>query len=875
MKTDTFSRRLGWGVLTTAYIVLASCGDGTEPLIPAALQVVAGDGQEAAVGGAVPVAPSVRVVTSSGKPVPNVPVVFAPGAESGVVVGGTQVTDASGVATVTRWTLGTRAGASTLTATAEGVPAKTFSATTKAGNPATASFVAGGGQSALVGTAVGTAPAVEVLDVYGNAVPGVSVVFAVQSGTLERTSAQTDATGRASPGRWTLGTRSGFQVVTAAPGALPAVTVSATAIADAATQLVIARQPSSSNGSGEHLSVQPIVEFRDRFDNVASSSTLPVTASVASGTSTLSGTATVNAQTGRALFNDLSLTGTGAVQLQFTAPGFQPAVSAAFNIVAVAQCSGPELTLNYSLGQMTRYSTMSTATPRCFNFAASRNAGQEYLVLFENMATRGSGRALFPGVANENDGALTLSVQTRTVSGDVVSAPTVARPRRTAAPANAVHGWDFGDQTVYEIAPKPPAFGAPAALVMRNGALVNASTADVAPGDTIQVYLESIRASIPAGTYKAIIRLATPHIVIAEDLRIFSRDTSFTRATGGLNTPMTDADLQEIAAEYAQNARIQGDHFFSNAHNAATTQQPGRPIAVHSLMFAGSIWGYTYSTTNYFVWDYWVGTDGQTKALAQHPQRNADDLFMHEIAHMRHMGLMERAGLGAGNRGHTWVVEGFARFSERLPIAARLLGAEDPSRIANVTLPYNTAFKNAQGQQTYYYDDVPTYLQTASIMYDGYGASAFVFDYFADQVALAGGNWWSAVADLLINLGAENTANATVAKYLPGLDLGTLFTRARVALYTDDYLPGLPAWTQYHMYNLRASRPTTTNTFAVDPRNSFPRIRPADAFSDSRQIAAGGAHGYVIDGNSAASDFRVDFTPAQVTNGVMTVVRIK
>ena len=755
----------------------------------------------------------------------------------------------------------------------EGVPPKTFSATTKAGAPATASIVAGASQSALVGTAVATTPVIEVVDGHGNPVPGVPVVFAVQSGSLERTSAQTDATGRASPGRWTLGTRSGFQSVTAMAGSLSMLTMAAMAIAEDASQIVIARQPSSSNGSGELLSVQPIVEFRDRFDNVAEASTLPVTASVASGTGTLAGHVTVIAQTGRALFSDLSLTGTGAVQLQFTSTGFPPATSAAFNILAIAQCSGPELTLDYALGQMARFSTMSTAAPRCFNFSASRNVGQEYLVLFENLATRGS-RALFPGAPSETDGALTVAVQTRRVSGNVISAPSVARSRMTAAPANAVHGWDFGDQIVYEIAPKPPAFGAPAALVMRNGALVDASTADVAVGDTIQVYLESIRTSIPAGTYKAIIRLAAPDIIIAEDLRIFSRDTSFTRATGGLNTPMTDADLQEIAAEYAQHARVQGDRFF-NGHNSATTQQPGRPIAVHSLMFAGNIWGYTYSTTNYFVWDYWVGTDGQTKSLAQHPQRNADDLFMHEIAHMRHMGLMERAGLGAGNRGNTWVVEGFARFSERLPIAARLLGTEDPVRTADVTLPYNTAFRSAQGQQTYYYDDVPTYLQTTASMYYGYGASSFVFDYFADQVALAGGNWRAAVADLLINLGAENTANATVAKYLPGLNLATLFTRARVALYTDDYTAGLPAWTQYHMYNLRASRPTTTNTFAADPRNSFPRIKPADAFGDSRTVAAGGAFGYVIDGNSATSDFRVDFTPAEVTNGVMTVVRIK
>ena len=176
--------------------------------------------------------------------------------------------------------------------------------------------------------------------------------------------------------------------------------------------------------------------------------------------------------------------------------------------------------------------------------------------------------------------------------------------------------------------PKAPPGGAMAAKVMRPGGLIDANSvnAAIAVGDTIQVFLEAIRASIPAGTYKAIVRLVTPDIVIAEDLRIFSRDSSFTRAnsTPGAplyNTPMTDVDLQQIAAEYAQNARVQGDRFFGDRHNNSTTQNPGRPIAVHSLMFASNIWGYTYSTTNYFVWDYWVSTNGSTKSVAQHAQR--------------------------------------------------------------------------------------------------------------------------------------------------------------------------------------------------------------------------------------------------------------
>src|SRR5262249_59686743 len=112
--------------------------------------------------------------------------------------------------------------------------------------------------------------------------------------------------------------------------------------------------------------------------------------------------------------------------------------------------------------------------------------------------------------------------------------------------------------------------------------------------------------------------------------------------------------------------------------------QPYGLLAVHPLMPADNIWGYTYSSTNVFAWDYWVSTNGSTRTVAQHRLRNAHNLFMHEIAHIRHWGLLERAGR-TDLRGNQWLVEGFARFSERLPIAAYLLNNSNPSRTGNVT----------------------------------------------------------------------------------------------------------------------------------------------------------------------------------------------
>src|SRR2546430_8544911 len=56
----------------------------------------------------------------SGNPVAGVTVTFTPAAGSGSVTGGTQTTNASGIATVGSWTLNTTAGTNTLTATAAG-----------------------------------------------------------------------------------------------------------------------------------------------------------------------------------------------------------------------------------------------------------------------------------------------------------------------------------------------------------------------------------------------------------------------------------------------------------------------------------------------------------------------------------------------------------------------------------------------------------------------------------------------------------------------------------------------------------------------------------------------------------------------------------
>lgn len=96
---------------------------------PSQITIVSGtNNQSVAAGTAVSVAPSVRVTDSFGNPISGLSVTFAPGPNNGSVVGGSSITDANGVATAGRWTLGTSSGPQTLDVTA-GQLSASFSAT--------------------------------------------------------------------------------------------------------------------------------------------------------------------------------------------------------------------------------------------------------------------------------------------------------------------------------------------------------------------------------------------------------------------------------------------------------------------------------------------------------------------------------------------------------------------------------------------------------------------------------------------------------------------------------------------------------------------------------------------------------------------------
>ncbi|HEU4647519.1 MAG TPA: Ig-like domain repeat protein [Gemmatimonadales bacterium] len=158
--------------------------------LAAKIEKVAGDNQSAVAGNAVAKPPKVKVTDTEGNAVEGVPVTFAVATGGGSVNPSTPVnTDANGFAAATSWTLGTTAGANTLTATVAGDgvagnPA-TFTATGTVGSAGKLAMVQQPSSTAQSGVPFAQQPRVQLQDAGGNPVhsAGIGVTAAIASGT--------------------------------------------------------------------------------------------------------------------------------------------------------------------------------------------------------------------------------------------------------------------------------------------------------------------------------------------------------------------------------------------------------------------------------------------------------------------------------------------------------------------------------------------------------------------------------------------------------------------------------------------------------------------------------------------------------------------
>jgi hypothetical protein len=140
------------------------------------------------------------------------------------------------VAELGAWTLGTVAGPQSLEARIAGsaagsVAPVTFHAQALAGPAATLTAVSAAAQTGVIGAPVPEAPAVRVLDAFGNGVPGMAVTFGVQEGggSVAGSPAQSASNGVATLQSWTLGPDPGPNAVHASAGTLGPVVFTAEA----------------------------------------------------------------------------------------------------------------------------------------------------------------------------------------------------------------------------------------------------------------------------------------------------------------------------------------------------------------------------------------------------------------------------------------------------------------------------------------------------------------------------------------------------------------------------------------------------------------------------------------------------------------------
>jgi hypothetical protein len=158
--------------------------------------------------------PSVKITGPWGQPVEGVQVHFTVVRGGGEVRNNTAVTDASGIASVGEWMLGTVAGVNLLVASADGFRSVDFVTTAKPGPIAKIEPSFPIDQFGFPLTTI-KPPMITVFDRFRNGIGGVPVTFTTGgSGLLQNVDLRTNNSGVAAVGTWTLGPQTGFNTAT-------------------------------------------------------------------------------------------------------------------------------------------------------------------------------------------------------------------------------------------------------------------------------------------------------------------------------------------------------------------------------------------------------------------------------------------------------------------------------------------------------------------------------------------------------------------------------------------------------------------------------------------------------------------------------------
>jgi hypothetical protein len=320
-------------------IVTTSAGAATT------IAIHAGDAQTDTVGQTLGAPPSALVTDADNNPVSGVAVAFAVASGGGSIVGGSATSNADGVAAVTSWTLGTVAGANTVTAAATGLTGspQTFTATGTPDVVSQLAFTTQPGNSSG-GSAIpvfGVAPT----DQYGNSAGSVTIDLSIISnpsgGVLSGTTSVATVGGIATFSNAIIDKAgNGYQLRACISGACSTFVNSASfdVSAGAAARLEFTTQPDHAIRNGPLPNGPVNITVFDAVGNIVTSGAPNVTITIGAnpGGATLSGTTVLTPSNGvAALGNDITLSAAGSGYTLVAASGaLTKDTSAAFNVAA-------------------------------------------------------------------------------------------------------------------------------------------------------------------------------------------------------------------------------------------------------------------------------------------------------------------------------------------------------------------------------------------------------------------------------------------------------------------------------------------------------------------------------------------------------------
>lgn len=211
----------------------------------------------------------------------------------------------------------------------------------------TINIVSGNNQTGQVGSTLSQSLKIQVLSTSLDPVPGKSVTFSVAAGGGTIVTAQpvvTDSNGEATcvvTLGGVVGTSNNTFTASMTGGSVSSLNFNASATPGPAYRVVYTTQPDGANVNSVFLT-QPVLEVKDSYGNVVTSSTAMVTLARSAGTGAVGGTAAVNAVNGVVTFSNITYSvAENSVTIIATSPGLLSATSTAFNVGNViddAQC---------------------------------------------------------------------------------------------------------------------------------------------------------------------------------------------------------------------------------------------------------------------------------------------------------------------------------------------------------------------------------------------------------------------------------------------------------------------------------------------------------------------------------------------------------